>query len=61
MSFFEKLLQDMYETSEKRRREANLTEQDIRDLIDLTLVLGDEEWFMELTERLNALTVSLIR
>ncbi len=57
MSFFEKLLQDMYEASEKRRREANLTEQDIRDLIDLTLVLGDEEWFMELTERLNALTV----
>ena len=57
MSFFEKLLQDMYETSEKRRREANLTEQDIRDLIDLTLVLGDEEWFMELTERLNTLTV----
>lgn len=57
MSFFEKLLQDMYETSEKRLREANLTEQDIRDLIDLTLVLGDEEWFMELTERLNALTV----
>jgi len=57
MSFFEKLLQDMYEASEKRRREANLTEQDIRDLIDLTLVLGDEEWFMELTERLNTLTV----
>ncbi len=57
MSFFEKLLQDMYEASEKRRREANLTEQDIRDLIDLTLVLGDEEWFMELTERLNVLTV----
>ncbi|PAD86686.1 hypothetical protein CHH55_17105 [Niallia circulans] len=57
MSFFEKLLQDMYEASEKRRREAKLTEQDIRDLIDLTLVLGDEEWFMELTERLNALTV----
>jgi uncharacterized protein YpiB (UPF0302 family) len=57
MSFFEKLLQDMYEASEKRRREANLTEQDIRDLIDLTLVLGDEEWFKELTERLNALTV----
>lgn len=54
MSFFEKLLQDMYETSEKRRREANLNEQDIRDLIDLTLVLGDEEWFMELTERLNS-------
>jgi hypothetical protein len=57
MSFFEKLLQDMYEASEKRRREANLTEQDIRELIDLTLVLGDEEWFMELTERLNTLTV----
>lgn len=57
MSFFEKLLQDMYETSEKRRREAKLTDQDIRDLIDLTLVLDDEEWFMELTERLNTLTV----
>jgi hypothetical protein len=54
MSFFEKLLQDMYETSEKRRREAKLTDQDIRDLIDLTLVLGNEEWFMELTERLNS-------
>lgn len=57
MSFFERIIQEMLEASEMRLREANLTEQDIRDLIDLTLVLDDEEWFMELTERLNTLTV----
>lgn len=57
MSYYERIIQEMIDASPSRLREAKLTEQDIRDLIDLTLVLGDEEWFMELTERLNTLTV----
>ena len=34
MSFFERIIQEMLEASEIRLKEANLTEQDIRDLID---------------------------
>ncbi|MED5102460.1 IDEAL domain-containing protein [Niallia circulans] len=57
MSYYERIIQEMIDASPSRLREAKLTEQDLRDLIDLALVLGDEEWFMELTERLNTLTV----
>ena len=35
--------------AEKREREL----KDLRDCIDLALILGNKQWFMELTEQLK--------
>ena len=37
--------------SPAQKRERELT--DLRDCIDLALILGDKQWFMELTEKLK--------
>lgn len=50
-----KILQDIAKAQKEREKQANLNEQDIKDLIDVALMIGDKEWFMELTEKLNAL------
>ena len=37
--------------SPTERREREL--KDLRDCIDLALILGDKQWFMELTDKLK--------
>lgn len=53
---FMKMLNEVEKDQKEREKQANLNEQDIKDLIDVALMLDDKEWFMELTERLNAIT-----
>lgn len=53
---FMKMLKEVEKAQKEREKQANLNEQDIKDLIDVALMLDDKEWFMELTERLNAIT-----
>jgi hypothetical protein len=31
----------------------DIQQEDIQDMIELALLTGDKEWFMELTERMN--------
>lgn len=58
---FEKAILRILDDLEKVKKEPNkqvvLTEQDLRELIDLALMLDDKEWFLELTERLNTIIV----
>lgn len=46
---FKKMMEDLI----RIQKEPKLNEHQLRSLIDLALDLGQEEWFMELTDRLN--------
>ncbi len=47
---FKKMMEDFI----RIQNEPKLNEHQLRSLIDLALDLGPEEWFIELTDRLNA-------
>lgn len=51
MDKYESLYRQLIE--EERYRRIKFTKEDILSMIDLALITGDKDWFMELTIRLK--------
>ncbi|WP_197199593.1 hypothetical protein [Cytobacillus firmus] len=53
MSPFERIILDFIESAERNRLNPKLDASQLKELIEYSLVIGDKEWFMDLTSRLS--------